>query len=121
MEIVRARFRRENLSAIFVVALAMILAGCAKVPRTVRSNDPEVKIPAIRESVAARDESAASELVKSLESDDPAVRFYAIEGLHRLTGEDFGYVYYADDDSRAAAVKRWQAWLGRNQPPQGMR
>lgn len=73
--------------------------------------DPAVKIPAIKASVAARDTSAVAQLVKDLDSDDAAVRFYAIQGLQRLTGQTFGYLYYADDEQRRPAVEKWQAWL----------
>lgn len=52
-----------------------------------------------------------STLVKSLESDDSAERFYAIEGLKRLTGDDLGYIYYADESARRPAVNRWKDWL----------
>lgn len=98
---------------------AMLLSGVGFVggcheptgPKTVYSPDPSVKIPAIKEAVATDNQKAAGELVKDLSSDDPAVRFYAIQGLQRLTGKDFGYRYYDDEDLRKPAVKQWQDWL----------
>ena len=55
-------------------------------------------------------------LVKDLSSDDPAVRFYAIRALQKMTGGDAkGYVYYAPEDDRSAAFERWQAWLADEQ------
>jgi hypothetical protein len=80
-------------------------------PRTIANPDPAVKIPAMKSAVAERDRDKAAAMVKNLESDDPAVRLFAIEGLRRLTGEDFGYDYYADADQRAPAVQRWKQWL----------
>ena len=50
-------------------------------------------------------------MVANLNDDDPAVRFYSIEGLKRLTGDDFGYRYYEDADERAAAVAKWNQWV----------
>jgi hypothetical protein len=71
-----------------------------------------VKIPAIRKVVDQHDARALPVLVNDLASDDPAVRFYAIEALQRLTGGDAkGYVYYAPDEDRAPATERWKAWL----------
>jgi hypothetical protein len=99
----------------------LLLAGavsCAapRPPLVVSDPDPSVKIPAIEQAVRDKDLKAARQLVKDLESDDPAVRFYAIEGLHRLTGQDFGYEFYADEDQRDAAVKKWHQWLQGRQP-----
>ena len=68
-------------------------------------------IPAIKMAVSAHDLNACAELVKDLDSDDPAVRFYAIEGLQKLTGESFSYRYYDDETRRVPALKKWQQWL----------
>ena len=81
-------------------------------PRTVASEDLNIKIPAIRAAGARKDLSAAPELVRDLESDDPALRMYAIRGLREMSGQDFGYVYYADVEKRRPAVTKWRQWLG---------
>jgi HEAT repeat protein len=88
-------------------------AGCtAPRPRpSLTSDNPEARIPAIREAAAERDLSAAPRLVDALESDDPAVRFYAIEALERMTGQTMGYQFYAGEADRQDAVKRWRHWL----------
>ena len=99
--------------------LRAALAGLAGVgacgaptgPSTVADPDPTVKIPAIKARVAQGDNSVVQQLIKDLENDDPAVRFYAINGLERLTGETFGYQYFVDEEQRAAAVEKWKAWL----------
>lgn len=96
-----------------------MLAGCApdSPPEVKLTNpDPSGKIPAIKRAVRQGDKSAASQLIKDLESDDPAVRFYAIEGLRRLTGEDFGYRYYDDEQAREPAVQQWKQWLELRSP-----
>ncbi|WP_428940530.1 hypothetical protein [Fontivita pretiosa] len=105
------RDARDALAALLLVA---VLAGCGGIPRAQRvvtNPDPAAKIPAIKASVQTNDTSVVRQLIKDLESDDPAVRFYAIQGLERLTGQTFGYQYYADEQNRAAAVQRWKAWL----------
>ena len=97
---------------IFSAAL-IALTGCSSGfgPRKVSNPDPAAKIPAIEASVAAKDYSSVAQLVKDLNSDDPAVRFYSINGLQRLTHENFGYHYYDDEDQRAPAIEKWKLWL----------
>ena len=94
-------------------AISALALGCAapRPQRAVSNPDPSGKIPAIKLSVESRDMSAVRQLVTDLESDDPAVRFYAIQGLQRLTGEEFGYQYFADEEDRRPALEQWQAWL----------
>src|SRR5689334_364808 len=67
------------------------LFGGGREPISVKSRDPASKIPAIKKAVESKDSQTAKDLVKALESDDPAIRFYAIRGLQDLTGETFGY------------------------------
>ena len=55
---------------------------------------------------AQEDLSAARQLVKDLSDTDPAIRFYAIGALKRLTGDDFGYVFYQEWPQRQLAVQR---------------
>lgn len=95
-------------------AVGVMLGVCSctdNTPKTITSPDPTLKIPAIRAAADANDMAQARQLVKDLESDDPAVRFYAIGALERLTGQTFGYQYFMDDEKRAAAVQTWRAWL----------
>ena len=101
---------RRELNLLSVV---IALVGCADPPgpRTVHNPDLTVKVPVIKDAVERHDLSVAPQLVKDLDSDDPAVRFYAIEGLKRLTGQTFGYVYYDDAERRRAAVMKWRRWL----------
>ena len=96
-----------------VVVLSCVAGGCTapRGPLVVTDPDPSVKIPAIKKAARNRDRSAVRQLVADLDSDDPAVRFYAISGLSRITGERFGYDYYAGEEDRQPAVKRWREWL----------
>ena len=99
--------------AVCAVVLTATLAGCTapRGPLVVTDPDPSVKIPAIKKAVRKRDRAAVRQLVAELDSDDPAVRFYAISGLERMTGERFGYDYYSDETGRTPAVTRWREWL----------
>lgn len=61
-----------------------------------------------------RDTVAIHKLVYLLDDQDIAVRMFAINGLRRLVGEDFGYRYYELPERRAEAVARWQEALRSN-------
>jgi hypothetical protein len=101
--------RKASILAVFATAGA---GGCiAHGPRVVGDPDPESKIPAIKVAVAKHDRKVIPQLILDLDSDDPAVRFYAIDGLHAFTGETFGYRYFDDDQERKPAVKKWHEWL----------
>ena len=97
----------------FAAVIPALIAGCDAPPikPVLTDPDPSIKIPAIELAVQKNDRSAIPVLIKSLESDDPAIRFYANDALKKLTGQDFGFLYYSDDEARRPAVKRWQAWL----------
>jgi hypothetical protein len=93
--------------------LLLAAASCAapRPPLIVTDPDPSVKIPAIQKAVRENDRSAVPQLIKDLASDDPAVRLYANRALEQLTGKSFGYRYFADEDQRDAAVKKWRQWF----------
>jgi hypothetical protein len=92
--------------------LLCVLPGCSSPEKpSLTSEDPSLKIPAIRESAKSHNEKAVRQLVKDLDSDDPAVRLYAIHGLKEITGTTLDYRYYDDAIERQPALKRWQAWL----------
>src|SRR4051794_26011730 len=94
-----------------ILLLLLSLAGCfGHESPSLYSNDPALKIPAMRD-LHQGNPKADAELVKDLDSDDPALRFYAIQTLTRLTGQSFEYRYYDDEIERLPALKRWQAWL----------
>lgn len=90
---------------------AMALIGCASpAGKGLRDDDASFKIPAIKQAVERNDRSAIPELINSLASDDAAVRFYAIEGLKRLTGQTLDYHFYDPEPDRLAAIDRWKQW-----------
>jgi hypothetical protein len=102
--------RKQVLS---ILLPPLLLGGCVHPsgPLSVKNPDPTVKIPAIKTAVQQDNRSVAPQLVHDLSSDDPAVRFYAIQGLRRLTGQDFGYRFYDDSLARLPSIQRWQQWL----------
>ena len=103
---------RSRIVAAVGIAL---FGGCGHGPGSVHDRDPADKIPAIARAAANGDRSAIPQLIEDLASDDAAVRFYAIDGLKSLTGQDFGYRYYDDDEQRQPAIARWQKWLQEGQ------
>jgi hypothetical protein len=102
-----------KLTGSLMLAATLLAGGCSEPtgPRTVLSKDLSVKLPAVKTAVQAHDTSHVAEMVRMLDSDDAAVRLYAIEGLQRLTGQDLGYQYYDDKEARRPAVRRWKDWL----------
>ena len=101
----------SRIIACLVFALAAC-AGCfSREPMSLTSHNAPQKIPAIKNAAEQGDRQAIPQLVRDLDSEDPAVRFYAIEGLERLTGETFGYLYYQDYPARRPAVLKWREWL----------
>ena len=88
-------------------------AGCEapRGPVSVDSDDPDLKVLAIKRDVDDRDFGDEPQMVHDLDDRDPAVRFYSVEGLRRLTGQDLGYRYYDGEAARRPAVDRWRAWV----------
>jgi hypothetical protein len=102
-----------RVSCLGILIAIGVCAGCQdpRGPISIKSDDPDLHIAAMQRDVSTNDHSDIPAMVDDLQSDDPAIRFYAIEGLHRLTRDDFGYHYYESDDERAPALKLWQNWL----------
>jgi hypothetical protein len=104
--------RKLNVRTSLALVLCGLSASCiGRDPPLISSPEPDRLIPAIKTGVRQHDRRVIPYLVADLESDDSAVRMYAIDGLRRLTNQDLGYVFFADCDDRKPAVKRWQRWL----------
>jgi hypothetical protein len=104
--------RKLNVRTSLALIVCGLSASCiGRDPPSISSPDPDRLIPAIKTGVREHDRRVIPYLVEDLESDDSAVRMYAIDGLRRLTNQDLGYVYFADDDDRKPAVGRWKQWL----------
>jgi len=103
---------RRGLVVLAVAAAFVAGVGCIpKETQSIGAVDPSSSIPAIQQAAKKKDRTAIPALVKQLESDDPAVRFYAINALRDLTGQTQGFNYFDDAEARKPAVLRWKAWL----------
>jgi len=101
-----------TLIAVVVGSLACGACSGPGPEKDVKNPDPAGKIPAYKEAVREKDRRATRQMVKDLDSEDPAVRMFAIVALRRLTGGDtFGYEYFDDEHERRPAIKRWEHWL----------
>ena len=97
-----------------VLSAWLMMTGCfPRESQSIGATDPSASIPAIQEAARKKDRSAVPALIKQLSSDDPAVRFYAIEALKKITGQTMDYHYYEDAEERKEAVRRWDKWLQR--------
>jgi hypothetical protein len=97
---------------ICLVVITVLLVGCGSRPvPDVSDPDPAAKVPGMHKAVREKSLANAGQLVGDLSSEDPAVRLYAINALQRLTGQTFGYVYYASQEQREPAVGQWKKWL----------
>ena len=101
------------------VTLFPIACTAPRGPLVVTNPDPSVKIPAMERAVREKDSTALPQLVKDLDSDDAAVRMYANHALEQLTGEHFGFKYFAGEDEREAAAQKWREWLSRQNASRG--
>lgn len=96
-----------------VVSLVALAAGACTPPISEGDFDsiqPASKLYAIQKAGQARDVEAVPKLIEQLDSDDPAVRMFAIEALERITGERRGFAPYGPPHERAVAVERWVQW-----------
>lgn len=97
---------------LLTMAMAMWLGGCAPPPASeggFNSRDPAAKLYAIQRAGEQRDRSAIPHLIEQLNSDDEAVRMFAIIALEKITGTRLGYSPYDPAWKREPAVKRWVA------------
>jgi len=104
----RCRCRVAVLCGLIAIGGAAGLTGCGGPQQTgFNAPEPGAKLAAIIEAGRKKDRSAIPHLIEQLESDDQAVRMYAILALERITGTRKGYVYYAPPAERRRAVRRW--------------
>lgn len=95
-----------------VGVLAVGLAACGPTIRPdFNSPEPAARNDAIVRAAANKDRAAVPDLVRMLQSDDPATRLLAIEALEVITGQRLGYDSSDDEQSRMKAVARWKAFV----------
>lgn len=95
-------------------ALAAALAGAAGCSSGTKpdldSPVPAARIEAIGEASTRHDPAEIRSLIAQLDSDDPAVRVFAIASLEKVTGQRRGYDPADPERTRREAADRWQEW-----------
>lgn len=104
------------------MGLAAFLVACGPTIRPdFNSPEPAARNSAIVNAAATKDRAAVPDLVRMLQSDDPATRLLAITALERITGERLGYDLGDSEAARAQAVSRWMEKLSEGeQHPAGL-
>ena len=94
------------------MAALFLLSACGPtIEADFDSAEPAARNAAIVEAARIKDAAAVPDLVRMLDSDDPATRMLAIDALERITGHRHGYDHAAAEHERAPAVERWEAWV----------
>ncbi|MCP4377514.1 MAG: HEAT repeat domain-containing protein [bacterium] len=100
-----------------ILLLACALAGCVRrrdLSGDFQSEDPNVRIAAVRVSGRDKIESAVPYLVDRLTDSEAEVRMFSIIALEKITGLTHDYRYYDAPAVRQEAVGRWRKWLTEN-------
>jgi len=92
------------------VVACMSAPGCGRARSDFGSDLPEANLEALTDP-AKMDPRTIPDRIRLLDSDDPAVRLFAIRSLERLTGQTLGYDHAAPKPERSRAVDRWVEWL----------
>lgn len=102
---------------------AVVATSCSPAPRAdaggFDSENPAAKLYAIHEAGEAHQIRSIPDLIAALDSDDPAVRMFAIKALEDMTGQRMGYSPYDPPYRRREAVDRWVAAYHRGDLPGG--
>lgn len=95
-------------------AAMTIIAGCGSLtPRNFRALNhptPVVRAGAVGYGDDQPDSVAIPAWIGMLDDKDAVVRMNANNSLKGRTGQDFGFVPWAEPAERAAAVAKWKAW-----------
>lgn len=98
----------------------ILLSGCGPTIRpSFDSPEPAARNAAIVEAARKSDQSTVPDLVRMLDSDDPATRQLAIQTLEQLTGQRLGYDPTDTLTMREAAISRWRAYVNDHRPRNG--
>ena len=100
-------------------AFLISISGCYKPVSDADISDLDSKYPtfravALHRTAQSGDMEHLARQVELLSDEDPAVRFYAIMSLKKLTGTDNGYDYRNSPSLRQQAIDRWEKWLENN-------
>jgi hypothetical protein len=93
--------------------VALLGLGCSIAPKTFQAlSNPAaiVRARAVGLGQQLPERQVIPPLIERLDDPDAVVRLSAHEELRKRTGQDFGYVPWADAAERAPAVARWREW-----------
>ncbi|MFM1802929.1 MAG: hypothetical protein RJA81_2281 [Planctomycetota bacterium] len=92
---------------------SLFVFGCSSAPKNFLSmNDPTAinRARAVAFNQTEPDAVAIPVMIDRLMDDDPVVRLASHESLKKRTGQDFGYLPYAEGEELSTSVARWRAW-----------
>ncbi len=99
---------------LFALPLLLVGPGCGSLtPRNFRAMmhpAPVVRAGAVGMGDDQPDWVAIPAWIARLDDKDAVVRMAANESLKGRTGQDFGFVPWAETVERGAAVSKWKAW-----------
>jgi hypothetical protein len=100
-----------------LLAPLCVLPACHEHHRSgFEDHDPAARINSIHDAASTNDRSSIPDLIRSLDSDDPAERLLAIRTLEKLTGQTLGYDHSAPRPERSEAAQRWADWYAQQAP-----
>ena len=108
----------QRLSILICGLPVIFLTGCSMAPKSFLSmSDPAAinRARAVSFGRSEPDSAAIPVLISRLTDDDPVVRLASHEALKKRTGQDFGYLPYAEGDELNTSVSRWQQWWASGQ------
>lgn len=113
-----APYHAPVLRSWFAISLcAAAMSGCYSPPQGFDSPDPSQRLRAVLRAAKEKDQTAIPQLIRCLNSDDPALRLASIRTLESLTGHTLGYDYAAPEWQRREQVKAWVEWNNQRNPP----
>ncbi len=98
---------RRRLLGVSSLLLLLCSCGVSMTEGGFDAASPAARTHAIEQAARTGDLDAVPKIVEQLDADDPAVRMLAIDVLHRLTGETYGFHHYDPPHERHAAIQRW--------------
>ena len=104
-----------------IAAALLAMPGCKVGPKSffsLTNAAPHVRSRAVTLGDELPESIAVPALIDRLEDTDSVVRLSAHESLKRRTGQDFGFIPWAEPAVRAPAVARWRAWWSARQAAQ---
>lgn len=115
IELLRVALRdaSSNVRIAALLAIDELLAEQSfdDLAKMAEDENEEVAIVAVNRMAQRGHRAALEPLVALLESEEVHIRYQAVSTLRGLTGQQLGFVVYADADNRAKRIAAWQDWL----------